>query len=51
MKNIKKFRQFTLHSTTYYHKPMEWLMDFVDKIEKPDFDMEQYLKDYLKYAA
>ncbi len=49
--NIKKFRQFTLHSTTYYYKPMEWLMDFVDKIEKPDFDMEQYLKDYLKYAA
>lgn len=50
-KSVSKFNKFALHSTSYYYKPTEWLFDFVHKIEKPDFDIQEYLKDYLKYAA
>lgn len=49
--NVKKFKQFTLHSTSYYYKPTEWLFDFINKIEKSDFEIKEYLKEYLKYAA
>ncbi len=50
-KNVSKFNKFALHSTSYYYKPTEWLFDFIKKIEKTDFDIHEYLNDYLKYAA
>ncbi len=48
---ISKFKNFSLHSTSYYYKPTEWIHDFIEKIDKPEFDIEKYLKDYLKYAS
>ncbi len=45
------FINFSLHSPSYYYKPTEWLYDFIERIQSTDFDMEKYLKEYLKYGG
>ncbi|MCF8347950.1 MAG: hypothetical protein K9G61_03980 [Bacteroidales bacterium] len=48
---VSKFNNFSLHSSSYYYKPTEWLYDFMDRIQRTDFNMEEYLREYLKYGG
>jgi len=49
--HVSKFNNFSLHSSSYYYKPIEWLNDFIEQIQRTDFDMEKYLREYLKYGV
>ncbi len=50
-RSVKKFRKYTLLSPAYFYKPTEWVNVFIKEIEKPGFNMVDYLKDYTSCAA